>query len=78
MRSIASGGGFDLSKRVISDPVEGTETQPVENPAPPKHPGFPLPSTNNVPSAAETTSNSFAEQTLLKAPTAEIIVFWHF
>jgi hypothetical protein len=73
--SIASIGGFDPSKRVISDPIEGTETQAVENPALPDHPGFPPPSTNNLPSTAEATSNSFAKQTLVKAPTVAIIVF---
>jgi hypothetical protein len=46
--SIASIGGFDPSKRVITDPVEGTETQAVENPAAPQHPAFPSPSANNL------------------------------
>lgn len=73
--SIASIGGFDPSKRVISDPVEGTETQAVENPALPEHPGFPPPSTNNLSSTVGANSNSFAEQTLVKAQTAAIIVF---
>lgn len=45
--SIANIGGFDPSKRAISDPVEGTETQVVENPARPEHPGFPQPTINN-------------------------------
>lgn len=38
---IASIGGFDPSKRVISDPVEGTETRIRESPASPNHPAFP-------------------------------------
>ena len=38
---IASIGGFDPSKRVISDTVEGTETKIQESPAPPSHPAFP-------------------------------------
>ncbi len=51
--SIASIGGFDPSKRAISDPVEGTETQVVENPARPEHPGFPPPAaTNNLSSSS--------------------------
>lgn len=44
---IASIGGFDPSRRVISDPPEGTETQAVENPASPEHPAFPSPNANN-------------------------------
>jgi hypothetical protein len=72
--SIASIGGFDPSKRVISDPVEGTETQIVENPAPPQHPGFPSPAANNFTSSAgvNENNNSFAEQTLVNAPSAAI------
>lgn len=38
---VASIGGFDPSKRVITDPIEGTETKIVENPTPPDHPAFP-------------------------------------
>jgi hypothetical protein len=38
---IASIGGFDPSKRIISDTVEGTETKIQESPAPPSHPAFP-------------------------------------
>ena len=52
---VASIGGFDPSKRVISDPVEGTETQAVENPALPEYPAFPPP-TGSAQSNA--TSNS--------------------
>jgi hypothetical protein len=73
--SIASIGGFDPSKRVISDPVEGTETQVVENPAPPQHPGFSSPAANNFSSSAGVSgnnNNSLAEQTLMKAPAAAI------
>jgi hypothetical protein len=73
--SIASIGGFDPSKRVISDPVEGTETQVVENPASPQHPGFPSPAANNMSSSAGvngSNNNSLAEQTLMKAPAAAI------
>jgi hypothetical protein len=72
---IASIGGFDPSKRVISDPVEGTETQVVENPALPEHPGFPPPAANNFSSSARVNggdNNSLAEQTLVKAPAAAI------
>jgi hypothetical protein len=68
--SIASTGGFDPSKRVISDPVEGTETQVVENPAPPQHPGFSSPAANNFYSSAGVNggnNNSLAEQTLAPA-----------
>lgn len=75
---IASIGGLDPSKRVISDPVEGTETQVVENPAPPQHPGFPSPVANNFSSSTEVNdNNSFVEQTLVKAPAATI-AFWHY
>jgi hypothetical protein len=73
--SIASIAGFDPSKRVISDPVEGTETQVVENPAPPEHSGFPPPAANNFSSSAGVNggdNNSLAEQTLVKAPAAAI------
>ncbi len=71
--SIASIGGFDPSKRIISDPVEGTETQVVENPAPPQHPGFPSPAVNNFSSSGGiNNNNSFAEQTLVDAPGAAI------
>jgi hypothetical protein len=48
---IASMVGFNASKRVISDPVKGTETQAVENPAPPQHPTFPSGSDNNLASS---------------------------
>ncbi len=77
--SIASIGGFDPSKRVISDPVEGTETQVVENPAPPQHPAFPSPTDNNLSSAigVNGNNNSFAEQSLVKALAAPI-AFWHY
>jgi hypothetical protein len=40
---IASINGFELSGNVVTDPVEGKETQPVENPAPPNNPAFPAP-----------------------------------
>jgi hypothetical protein len=73
--SIASIGGFDPSKRAISDPVEGTETQAVENPARPEHPGFPPPTTTNnlsIPSGVNGSSSSLAAQTLVKASTAAI------
>ncbi len=74
--SIASIGGFDPSKRVISDPVEGTETQVVENPADPEHPGFPSPAANNFSSSVRVSgnnnNNSFAEQTLVNASSASI------
>jgi hypothetical protein len=63
--------GFDPSKRVITDPVEGTETQAVENSAPPQHPAFPSPTANNFSSSAEVNdNNSLAEQASLKAPIA--------
>ncbi len=71
--SIASIGGFDPSKRGISDPVEGTETLVVENPAPPTHPAFPSPAANNFSSSTGVNgNNSLAEQTLVKAPSAAI------
>lgn len=38
---IASIGGFDPSKRIISDTVEGMETKIQESPASPSHPAFP-------------------------------------
>ena len=38
---IASIGILGPSQRAISDPIEGMETQSVENPAPPQHPAFP-------------------------------------
>ncbi len=77
--SIASIGGLDPSKRVISDPVEGTETQVVENPAPPQHPAFPPPTTNNLSSSSDVNgSSSLAAQTLVKAPTAEIASLGYF
>ena len=50
---IASIGGFDPSKRLISDTVEGTETKIQESPAPPSHPAFPSANgslTDNTPS----------------------------
>lgn len=78
--SIASIGGFDPSKRVISDPVEDTETQAVENPAPPEHPAFPSGSDNNLSSSIGvngSSDNSLAEQTLVKA-SAAAIAFWHY
>jgi hypothetical protein len=68
---IASIRGFDPSKRVITDPVEGTETQAVENPAPPQHPAFPSPTANNFSSSTEVTgNNSLSEQASLRAPIA--------
>lgn len=70
--SIASIGGFDPSKRVISDPVEGTETQVVENPARPEHPGFPAPAANNLSSSGVNGNNSLTAQALVKVPTAVI------
>lgn len=76
--SIASIGGFDPSRRVISDPVEGTETQAVENPAPPQHPAFPPPTTNNLSSSSDVNGSSLAAQTLVKAPTAEIASLGYF
>ena len=79
--AIASIAGFDPSNRVISDPVEGTETQVVENPAPPQHPGFPSATDNNLSSSfgvnGNNNNNSFAEQTLAKARAA-VIAFWHY
>lgn len=50
---VASIGGFDLSGRVISDTVEGTETSQVENPAPPDHPAF---QSSNLSAAENVTS----------------------
>lgn len=72
--SIASIGGFDPSKRAISDPVEGTETQVVENPARPEHPGFPAPAANNLSSSSSGVNgnNSLTAQALVKVPTAVI------
>ena len=71
--SIASIGGFDPSKRAISDPVEGTETQVVENPARPEHPGFPAPAANNLSSSSGVNgNNSLTAQALVKVPTAVI------
>ncbi len=71
--SIASIGGFDPSKRAISDPVEGTETQVVENPARPEHPGFPAPAANNLSSSSGVNgNNSLIAQALVKVPTAVI------
>ncbi|MDQ3854657.1 MAG: hypothetical protein M3299_17700 [Thermoproteota archaeon] len=72
--SIESIGGFDSSKRVISDSVEGTETQAVENPAPPEHPGFPPPAADNFSSSAgiKGNNNSFTEQASVRAPSAAI------
>ncbi len=55
--SIAGTGGFDPSRRAISDPVEGTETQAVENPARPEHPGFPLPLSNNFSASSRIDGN---------------------
>ena len=70
---IASIGGFDPSKRAISDPVEGTETQVVENPARPEHPGFPAPAANNLSSSSGVNgNNSLIAQALVKVPTAVI------
>ena len=64
---LASMEGLDLSKRVITDPVEGTETKAVENPAPPEHPAFPSPSTVNLSSSTGVNgNNSSVEQTLFK------------
>ena len=72
----ASIGSFDLSRRVISNPTEGTETKVVENPAPPEHPAFPSPTANNFSSSAgaNNNNNSFTERTLAKAPGAAIIL----
>lgn len=75
---IASIGGFDPSRRVISDPQEGTETQAIENPATPEHPAFPLPNASNFSSSTGINGDvSFAEQILGMAPSMSI-VFWHF
>ena len=79
--AIASIGGFDPSKEVISDPAEGTVTQAVENPATPEHPAFPSPYVNNFSSPTEVNgdnnnNNSFTEQTLVKALSTAII-FWY-
>ncbi len=75
---IASIGGFDPSRRVISDPIEGRETQPVENPATPEHPAFPSPNTNNFSTSTEVNENvSFTDQTLENALGAAI-GFEHF
>ncbi len=73
---IASIGSFDPSKRAIRDPIEGRETQAVENPAPPQHPAFPLPTPNNISSSAGVNgNNSLAEQTSAKAPPAAFAFF---
>ncbi len=72
--------GFDASKRVISDPVKGTETQAVENPAPPQHPTFPSGSDNNLASSIGVNgsgNNSLAEQTLVKASAAAIDCWYY-
>lgn len=75
---IASIGGFDPSRRVISDPIEGRETQPVENPATPEHPAFPSPNTNNLSSSAVVDENiSFAANTLANA-LGIAVAFLHF
>lgn len=77
---IASIGGFDPSRRVISDPQEGTETQAIENPATPEHPAFPLPNASNFSSSTGINggdNSSFAEQILVNALDAAI-AFWHF
>jgi hypothetical protein len=73
---IASIGGFDPSKRVMTDPVEGTETQVVENPTRPEHPGFPPATTNNLSLSSGVNGNdSLATQALLKVSTAMIFYF---
>ena len=74
---IASIEGFDPSKRAVSDPIEGRETQAVENPAPPQHPAFPPPTPNNLSSSAGLNgNNSLAEQTSAKAPRAASAFFY--
>ena len=73
---IASIGGFDPSKTVITDPVEGTETQAVENPTRPEHPGFPPTTTNNLSlSSGVDRNNSLEGRALLKVSTATIAFF---
>ena len=72
--STAGMGSFDPSSRAISDPVEGTETQAVENPARPEHPGFPPPSSNNLSLSSGTDGNiSIAAQGLLEPLIAKIV-----
>lgn len=81
--SIAGMGGFDPSRRAISDPVEGTETQAVENPVRPEHPGFPPPTSNNFSSSSgidnnNNNNNSSTAQGLLGPPISTIVFFGHF
>ncbi len=72
--SLAGIGGFDPSRRAISDPVEGTETQAVENPARPEHPGFPQPTSNNLSlSSGIDGNNTVTAQSLLEPLIIEIV-----
>ena len=76
--SIAGMGGFDPSRRAISDPVEGTETQAVENPARPEHPGFPPPLSNNFSASGGIDSNNSSAAQGLLEPSIATGFFWAF
>lgn len=73
--SIADMGGFDPSRRVVNDPIEGRETQAVENPARPEHPGFPPPVRNNLSSSSGVdVNNSLTAQALLEPIITAVVL----